>query len=50
MVKRKTSKGGKVMVSGAMLMEVDTVLQTQVPFSAWIPLGNVGVFCFAWSG
>ncbi|KAJ7961920.1 Calycin-like [Quillaja saponaria] len=31
MVKRKRSKGGQVMVSGAMLMEVETVLQTQEP-------------------
>lgn len=31
MVKRKGPKGGRVIVSGAMLMEVETVLQTQEP-------------------
>ncbi|WCJ23033.1 hypothetical protein M5689_005080 [Euphorbia peplus] len=30
-VKEKRNKGGRVMVSGAMLMEVETVLQTQEP-------------------
>lgn len=34
MVKRKMPKGGRVIVSGAMLVEVETVLQTQVPFSS----------------
>lgn len=34
--KRKRNKGGRILVSGAMLMEVETVLQTQVllPLSA----------------
>jgi hypothetical protein len=33
MVKRnKGKKGGRVIVTGAMLMEVETVLQTQVTF------------------
>lgn len=32
-VREKRNKGGKVMVSGAMLMEVETVLQTQVRVS-----------------
>ncbi|XP_061353438.1 uncharacterized protein LOC133298196 [Gastrolobium bilobum] len=31
MVKRKRPKGGRVIVSGAMLVEVETVLQTQEP-------------------
>lgn len=31
-VAKRRSKGGRVMVSGAMLMEVETVLQTQVCF------------------
>ncbi|XP_054795578.1 uncharacterized protein LOC129301022 [Prosopis cineraria] len=31
MVKRKGGRGGRVLVSGAMLMEVETVLQTQEP-------------------
>jgi len=31
-VKRKGEKGGRIIVSGAMLVEVETVLQTQVPF------------------
>jgi len=32
-VKRNGEKGGRIIVSGAMLVEVETVLQTQVPFS-----------------
>lgn len=32
-VRRKGPKGGRVIVSGAMLVEVETVLQTQVHFS-----------------
>lgn len=29
-IKRKRNQSGRIMVSGAMLMEVETVLQTQV--------------------
>jgi len=32
-VKRKGEKGGRIIVSGAMLVEVETVLQTQVTFT-----------------
>ena len=32
MVKRKRHKGGRVIVTGAMLVEAETVLQTQVRF------------------
>lgn len=32
MVKTKRGKGGRVTVTGAMLVEVETVLQTQVTF------------------
>lgn len=37
-IKRKRNKGGTILVSGAMLMEVETVLQTQVlsPLSAYL--------------
>lgn len=31
-IKKKRGKGGRVIVTGAMLLEVETVLQTQVPF------------------
>lgn len=42
-VREKQNRNGKIMVSGAMLMEIDTVLQTQVCVNLFIFILYVGL-------
>lgn len=44
-VKKKRSQGDRVLVSGPMLMEVETVLQTQVLFSSLLNGRTVWKIC-----
>ncbi|CAK7347756.1 unnamed protein product [Dovyalis caffra] len=49
-VRGKRNKGGKIMVSGAMLMEVETVLQTQEPVIRPVWNTFTSSVCGIWKG